>query len=79
MGVLVVVLNKVGVFLGWMYLVMGVFIGFVVIFVVFLFLWRKVNVKGVICGFIIGMFVGVIIWFVVIVVMYKCVNLDIMG
>ncbi|KAM7264869.1 hypothetical protein ACFE04_002552 [Oxalis oulophora] len=62
MGMLVVILNKVGVSLGWMYLAMGVFIGSAVLPIAFMLLWRKANAIGAILGTIIGCILGVTTW-----------------
>ncbi|KAF8117253.1 hypothetical protein N665_0012s0253 [Sinapis alba] len=62
MGILAVILNKVGVSLGWMYLAMGVLIGSAVIPIAFMLLWRKANAFGAILGSISGCVLGIITW-----------------
>ena len=79
MGVLAVILNKVGVSLGWMYLAMGIIIGSAVIPVAFLLLWRKANAKGAIVGTITGCIAGIITWLTVTKIQYGRVNLDTTG
>lgn len=79
MGVLAIILNKVGVSLGWMYLAMGIIIGSAVIPVAFLLLWNKANAKGAMAGTIIGCIAGIITWLVVTKVIYGRVNLDTTG
>ncbi|CAH1427505.1 unnamed protein product [Lactuca virosa] len=79
MGILAVILNKVGVSLGWMYLAMGVFIGSAVMPLAFMLLWRKANAFGAILGTISGCLLGIITWLVVARVEYGRVNLDTTG
>ncbi|KAG2301806.1 hypothetical protein Bca4012_060151 [Brassica carinata] len=62
MGILAVMLNKVGVSLDWMYLAMGVLIGSAVIPIAFMLLWRKANALGAILGSISGCFLGIVTW-----------------
>ncbi|KVH91478.1 Sodium/solute symporter [Cynara cardunculus var. scolymus] len=79
MGILAVILNKVGVSLGWMYLAMGVFIGSAVIPIAFMLLWRKANAFGAILGTTVGCLLGIITWLSVASVEYGRVNLDTTG
>ncbi|KAM7264283.1 hypothetical protein ACFE04_001966 [Oxalis oulophora] len=79
MGMLAVILNKVGVSLGWMYLAMGVFIGSAVLPIAFMLLWRKANAIGAILGTIIGCILGVTTWLSVTKIEYGRVNLDTTG
>ncbi|KAJ9537716.1 hypothetical protein OSB04_030449 [Centaurea solstitialis] len=79
MGILAVILNKVGVSLGWMYLAMGVFIGSAVIPIAFMLLWRKANAFGAILGTIVGCLLGIVTWLSVARVEYGRVNLDTTG
>ncbi|XP_043688236.1 urea-proton symporter DUR3-like [Telopea speciosissima] len=79
MGVLAVILNLVGVSLGWMYLAMGVVIGSAVFPIAFMLLWRKANSSGAIVGAIIGCILGIITWLSVTKVEYGRVNLDTTG
>lgn len=79
MGMLAVILNKVGVSLGWMYLAMGVFIGSAVIPIAFMLLWRKANAFGAILGTIVGCLLGIITWLSVASAEYGRVNLDTTG
>ncbi|EMS63712.1 putative urea active transporter 1 [Triticum urartu] len=65
MGVLAVVLNLVGVSLGWMYLAMGVLVGSAVIPIALLLLWSKANAFGAMLGTISGCVLGVIVWLTV--------------
>lgn len=79
MGVLAVVLNLVGVSLGWMYLAMGVLVGSAVIPIALLLLWSKANAFGAMLGTISGCVLGVIVWLTVAKVQYGRVNLDTTG
>nr|XP_043629401.1 urea-proton symporter DUR3 [Erigeron canadensis] len=79
MGILAVILNKVGVSLGWMYLAMGVFIGSAVMPIAFMLLWRKANAFGAILGTVVGCILGIITWLTVTSVEYGRVNLDTTG
>ncbi|GAB2272961.1 urea active transporter [Dionaea muscipula] len=79
MGLLAVILNKVGVSLGWMYLAMGVLIGSAVLPIAFLLLWSKANSFGAILGSIIGCLLGIITWLSVAKIEYGRVDLDTTG
>ncbi|GMQ03936.1 hypothetical protein CsSME_00049540 [Camellia sinensis var. sinensis] len=79
MGFLAAILNKAGVSLGWMYLTMGVFIGFAVLPIAFMLLWRKANAIGAILGMTIGCILGIITWLSIASVEYGRVNLDTTG
>jgi Na+/proline symporter len=79
MGVLAVILNLVGVSLGWMYLAMGVIIGSAVIPIALLLLWRKANALGAILGAVAGCVLGVTVWLSVAKVQYGRVDLDSTG
>lgn len=79
MGVLAVILNKVGVSLGWMYLAMGVIIGSAVMPIALMLLWRKANALGAILGTVIGCILGIITWLAVTSIEYGRVNLETTG
>lgn len=79
MGVLAVILNLVGVSLGWLYLAMGVIIGSAVIPIALLLLWRKANALGAILGAVSGCVLGVTVWLSVAKVQYGRVDLDSTG
>ncbi|TVU11910.1 hypothetical protein EJB05_45521, partial [Eragrostis curvula] len=79
MGVLAVILNLVGVSLGWMYLAMGVIIGSAVIPIALLLLWSKANAFGAILGSVTGCVLGVTVWLTVAKVQYGRVNMDTTG
>ncbi|KAJ4773514.1 Urea-proton symporter DUR3 [Rhynchospora pubera] len=79
MGVLAVMLNVVGVSLGWMYLAMGVIIGSAVLPIAFLLLWSKANSIGAIFGTIVGCILGIMSWLTVTKFLYGRVDLDTTG
>ncbi|XVE65442.1 hypothetical protein DITRI_Ditri07aG0181100 [Diplodiscus trichospermus] len=79
MGLFAVILNKVGVSLGWMYLAMGVLVGSAVLPIAFMLLWRKANAIGAILGTIVGCIFGIVTWLSVASVEYGRVNLDTTG
>ncbi|EXB75210.1 putative urea active transporter 1 [Morus notabilis] len=79
MGLLAVILNKVGVSLGWMYLAMGVLIGSAVLPIAFMLLWRKANAVGAISGAISGCVLGIVTWLLVAKIEYGHVNLNTTG
>lgn len=62
MGVFGIVLNKIGVNLGWVYLFMGVVIGSAVFPVAFSISWSKCSGLAAICGAIGGMILALIVW-----------------
>ncbi|CAN7043391.1 hypothetical protein BRARA_B02831 [Brassica rapa] len=79
MGILAVILNKVGVSLAWMYLAMGVLIGSAVIPIAFMLLWRKANAIGAILGSISGCVLGIVTWLSTAKIQYGRVDLDTTG
>jgi urea-proton symporter len=62
MGVLGIVLNKIGIGLGWLYLFMGVLIGSAVFPVAFSISWRKCSAAGAISGALGGLVLGLGSW-----------------
>jgi SSS family transporter len=64
-GILSVVLEKIGLSLGFVYLMMGIFVGSAVMPVSFLLLWDKANATGAIAGAFCGQALAVITWIVV--------------
>ncbi|CAG7894690.1 unnamed protein product [Brassica rapa] len=79
MGILAMILNKVGVSLAWMYLAMGVLIGSAVIPIAFMLLWRKANAIGAILGSISGCVLGIVTWLSTAKIQYGRVDLDTTG
>lgn len=64
MGVLGIILNKIGISLGWLYLFMGVVIGSAVIPVAYSISWRKCSGLGAVCGAVGGLILGLTSWLV---------------
>mmetsp|Transcript_24849 Transcript_24849/g.32462 ORF Transcript_24849/g.32462 Transcript_24849/m.32462 type:complete len:315 (+) Transcript_24849:1-945(+) len=62
MGLLAVVLNQIGLGLGYVYLMMGVIIGSAVIPVAYSLLWKKCTAKAAITGAVLGQILGIIMW-----------------
>jgi len=62
MGVLSIVLDEIGLSLGFVYLMMGIFIGSAVMPISFVLTWSKANASGAICGALGGLILGVITW-----------------
>ena len=62
MGVLSVVLEEIGLSLGFVYLMMGIFIGSAVIPIAFVLTWDKANSTGAIVGAFGGQILAVITW-----------------
>ena len=61
-GVLSIILQKIGLNLGFVYLMMGIFVGSAVMPVAFLLTWDKANATGVIAGAFGGQLLAVITW-----------------
>lgn len=61
-GVLGIVLNKIGVKLGWLYLFMGVVIGSAVAPVAFSITWKRCSGTAAVSGAVIGMILGLTSW-----------------
>lgn len=64
MGVLSIILNEIGLNLGWVYLFMGVVIGSAVVPVSMVLTWKKATAKGVIAGALLGQICAIIAWLV---------------
>eukprot|EP00775_Hariotina_reticulata_P012232 gene12232-12370_t len=64
-GVLAIVLMKIGLSLGWVYLFMGVVIGSAVIPIAFSITWAKCSAAGAVGGAIAGQIGAIITWLVV--------------
>jgi SSS family transporter len=61
-GVLSVVLEAIGLSLGFVYLMMGIFIGSAVMPISYLLLWDKANAQGAVVGAFAGQILAVITW-----------------
>ncbi|CAN0316081.1 unnamed protein product [Ascophyllum nodosum] len=64
MGLLSIILNEIGLNLGWVYLFMGVVIGSAVIPVSMVLTWKKASAKGAIAGALLGQICAIIAWLV---------------
>jgi SSS family transporter len=64
MGFLSLILNAIELSLGWVYLMMGIFIGSAVIPVALVLTWGKANAEGAIGGAVTGLLLGIISWIV---------------
>ena len=64
MGLLSIILNEIGLTLGWVYLFMGVVIGSAVIPVSMVLTWKKASAKGAIAGALLGQICAIIAWLV---------------
>lgn len=64
MGALSIVLNEIGLSLGWVYLFMGIVIGSAVVPVSMVLTWSKATAAGAMSGAILGQICGVIAWLV---------------
>lgn len=63
-GILGIILNKIGISLGWLYLFMGVVIGSAVFPVAFSISWSKCSGMGAIAGAITGFILGISSWLI---------------
>jgi Na+/proline symporter len=62
MGILAIILNAIGLSLGWVYLFMGVLIGSGVFPVWYCMTWRKCTAAGAIAGAFVGQACGIVTW-----------------
>jgi|Transcript_7346 SSS family transporter len=62
MGLLAVILNQIGLSLGYVYLMMGVIIGSAVMPVAYCILWKKCTATGAITGAVVGQILAIITW-----------------
>ncbi|CAM9958423.1 unnamed protein product [Choristocarpus tenellus] len=76
MGVLSIVLNEIGLNLGWVYLFMGVVIGSAVIPVSMALTWKQCTAKAAIAGAVLGQICGIIAWLVATAALYTDINVD---
>ncbi|TPX65724.1 hypothetical protein SpCBS45565_g04923 [Spizellomyces sp. 'palustris'] len=79
MGVLAIVLNEIGVSLGYLYLLMGVLLSPAVFPIAFTLTWRKQTATGAIAGAITGFVCGVSLWLIVTKAYYGEINIDTTG
>jgi SSS family transporter len=64
-GVLSIILNEIGLSLGFVYLMMGIFVGSAVMPIAFLLTWDKATANGAIAGAFGGQILAVITWIAV--------------
>ncbi|CAM9212257.1 unnamed protein product [Sphacelaria rigidula] len=64
MGLLSIVLNEIGLNLGWVYLFMGIVVGSAVVPVSLVLTWKKATATGAISGAVIGQLCAVVAWLV---------------
>lgn len=79
MGVLSILLNAIGLGLGWVYLFMGVVIGSAVVPVSVLLTWRKATAPAVMTGAVVGQILGLISWIVTASIESGEVSVDTLG
>lgn len=79
MGVFAIILQRIGLDLGWVYLAMGVLIGSAVIPIAMCLVWNKCSAKGAIAGALLGQVLGVITWIVAAIIDTGEVTVDSLG
>lgn len=79
MGCLSLILNALELSLGWVYLMMGIFIGSAVIPVALVLTWDKANAEGAIAGAVGGLLAGIISWLVACNINHGAINVDLLG
>ena len=79
MGVLAIILFKIGLSLGWVYLFMGIAIGGAVAPIYMCLVWSKASATGAIAGALIGTVLGFIAWISCAAGYYGSVTVDTLG
>lgn len=79
MGVFAIILQKIGLNLGWVYLAMGVLIGSAVLPIALCLTWSKCSRQGAISGAVLGQILGIITWVAWAQVEYGEVTVDTLG
>ena len=79
MGVLAIILFKIGLSLGWVYLFMGIAIGGAVAPIYSALVWSKATATGAITGAISGTVLGLVVWLGVCQAYYGKINVDNLG
>eukprot|EP00882_Tetradesmus_deserticola_P003386 GHRQ01003582.1.p1 GENE.GHRQ01003582.1~~GHRQ01003582.1.p1 ORF type:complete len:665 (+),score=225.71 GHRQ01003582.1:267-2261(+) len=64
-GILAIVLMRIGLSLGWVYLFMGIMIGSAVMPIAFSITWKNCSAAGAVCGAVSGLIGALITWIVV--------------
>ena len=79
MGILSLILDELGLSLGFVYLMMGIFIGSAVMPISFVLTWDKANGQGAVVGAITGQILGLITWISVAAGLYDKVTIKTLG
>ena len=79
MGFLSLILDEIGLSLGFVYLMMGIFIGSAVMPISFVLTWDKANATGAVCGAITGLILGLVTWIATASGLEGKVNIDTLG
>jgi len=79
MGVLAVILNQIGLNLGWVYLFMGIIIGSAVIPLWNMMTWKDASATGAIVAAWAGMILALITWFIAATAMHGTVSIGTLG
>ncbi|PRW20663.1 urea-proton symporter DUR3-like [Chlorella sorokiniana] len=79
MGVLAIILFKIGLSLGWVYLFMGIAIGGAGAPIYMALVWKKANANGTITGAICGLLFGITAWLVTCRCLEGRITIDLLG
>jgi len=79
MGILSLILDELGLSLGFVYLMMGIFIGSAVMPISFVLTWDKANGQGAVVGAVTGQVLGLITWISVAAGLYDKVTIKTLG
>merc|ERR1711990_23910 len=79
MGFLSLILDEIGLSLGFVYLMMGIFIGSAVMPISFVLTWDKANATGAVCGAVTGLILGLVTWIATASGLEGKVNIDTLG
>lgn len=79
MGVLAIILFKIGLSLGWVYLFMGIAIGGAVAPIYMALVWSKASAAGAITGCLSGLGLGITAWMVTCKAYYGSISIDNLG
>ncbi|KAI8894657.1 urea transporter [Globomyces pollinis-pini] len=76
MGVLAVILNAIGISLGYLYELMGTLISSAVFPIALTLTWNKQSKAGAVCGTTLGCVLGIVSWLAVTQLQYGVINLE---
>ncbi|KAJ3277876.1 hypothetical protein HK104_002881, partial [Borealophlyctis nickersoniae] len=79
MGVLAIILNHIGISLGYLYLLMGILVSPAVMPIAFTLTWKKQTATGAIAGALSGSGVGIALWLIVAKAYYGEINITTTG